>query len=101
MAFPAAPAGGSNIVQFVTTCAIVGVDNPLGVLAYTMTVDWLMWVDIDVVLNWNSIYWCWRERIRTITNIAGDCVIASIVQKYCHMERDQSSEDELKTITRL
>ncbi len=42
MAFPATPSGGSNVVHFVATCAIIGIENPLEVIAYTMTVDWFM-----------------------------------------------------------
>ncbi|CAG2175872.1 unnamed protein product, partial [Oppiella nova] len=42
MAFPGAPSGGSSIVNFIAFCSVIGIDNPLDILAYTMTMDWLM-----------------------------------------------------------
>ena len=42
MALPATPSGGSALAAFLTTCAIFGIENPLEVLAYTVTIDWLM-----------------------------------------------------------
>jgi hypothetical protein len=42
MAFPGAPSGGSSIVHFIAFCALIGIDNPLDVLAYTMTIDWFL-----------------------------------------------------------
>ncbi len=42
MAMPGAPSGGSSVVNFIAFCALIGIDNPLDVLAYTMTIDWLL-----------------------------------------------------------
>ena len=42
MSLPAAPAAGSNVVFFVATCAVIGIDNPMEILAYIMTIDWIM-----------------------------------------------------------
>ncbi|CAG2103089.1 unnamed protein product [Medioppia subpectinata] len=63
MSLPGAPTGGSSVVTFLAYCAIIGVNNPLDILAYIMTMDWLM------------------ERLRTMTNIMGDCFLAAIIQK--------------------
>ncbi len=42
MAFPAAPLGGSAIVNFLAFCSFIGIDNPLDILAYIMAIDWLL-----------------------------------------------------------
>ncbi|CAG2166526.1 unnamed protein product [Oppiella nova] len=63
MALPGAPSGGSSIVNFITLSAIIGIENPLDILAYTMTMDWIM------------------ERLRTTGNVIGDCYLAAIIQK--------------------
>ena len=41
MSLPGAPAAGSNLVFFVSTCSVIGLDNPMDVLAYTMAIDWI------------------------------------------------------------
>ena len=42
MAAPGAPASGANIVYYITTCSLIGIDNPMDVLPYTMSLDWIM-----------------------------------------------------------
>lgn len=41
MGFPAAPAGGSVIVNHITFAAVLGIDNPTDVLAYLMAFEWI------------------------------------------------------------
>ncbi|CAG2166403.1 unnamed protein product [Oppiella nova] len=65
VAIPAISSGGAVIVTFVAFCASIGIENPLDVLAYTTTADWIM------------------SRLRTATNVIGDCFVAAIVAKHC------------------
>jgi hypothetical protein len=51
IAVPAVPSGGGAIVTFMAFSAVIGIDNPLDVLAYTMTVDWLMSDLINFAFN--------------------------------------------------
>jgi hypothetical protein len=43
LAMPGIPSGGSSIVTFIAHCTVVGINNPLDVLVYIMTIDWLMY----------------------------------------------------------
>ncbi|CAG2108679.1 unnamed protein product [Medioppia subpectinata] len=77
MAIPSAPASGGSLVNFISYCAVIGIDYPLDILAYTMTMDWLM------------------DRMRTVTNVLGDCFISAIVQKLCHIKSDITDDYNL------
>ncbi|CAG2102659.1 unnamed protein product [Medioppia subpectinata] len=77
MAIPSAPASGGSLVHFISYCAVIGIDYPLDILAYTMTMDWLM------------------DRMRTVTNVLGDCFISAIVQKLCHIKSDITDDYNL------
>ncbi|CAG2165049.1 unnamed protein product [Oppiella nova] len=65
IAIPAISSGGAVWVTFVAFCTSIGIDNPMDALAYIMTVDWIM------------------GRLRTVTNVIGDCFVAAIVAKHC------------------
>ncbi|XP_054167837.1 excitatory amino acid transporter 5-like [Oppia nitens] len=83
MAFPAAPSGGSSIVNFIAFCAIIGIDNPLDVLAYTISIDWLM------------------ERLRTVTNVMADAYLSAIIEKLCNIKTvdDNNTDHTMKDNT--
>lgn len=39
---PGIPSGGSSFVKLMAFCAVIGIENPLDILSYTLTIDWLM-----------------------------------------------------------
>ncbi len=62
MGFPGAPMGGGIIVNHLAYASVLGVDGATEVLAFVMPFEW---------------FW---ERVRTMTNIVGDCVAAVAIE---------------------
>ncbi|KAH7645619.1 excitatory amino acid transporter 1-like protein [Dermatophagoides farinae] len=63
MGFPGVPAGGTTLVSHLAFASVLGIDNPQEIIILVLTFDWIF------------------ERLRTITNVMGDCFVAKCLEK--------------------
>lgn len=65
MALPGTPSTGGIIVNYLILLQTLNITDAINILVLVMTSDWL------------------SSRIRTFTNVVGDCYVAALVEKVC------------------
>ncbi|KAI2796313.1 hypothetical protein BLOT_015867 [Blomia tropicalis] len=79
MGLPGAPAGGATLINHIAFASVIGIDNPQNIIAFILAFEWIC------------------ERIRTATNIVGDCVVAKCIEQIVQPKRGLRKNS--KTIT--
>ncbi|KAH9420187.1 excitatory amino acid transporter-like [Dermatophagoides pteronyssinus] len=75
MGVPPVIGTGTTMLNHMAVASVLGVDNPQDILAYVLAFEWMM------------------ERIRTSTNIIGDCFAAKCIERILNIQDDEMDDE--------